>query len=438
MAGAKRVERTLLLACVITLLGLALRVGFLLGAEITSGFVGDEVQYWNYAWNLANHHVFSLAVPSPAPPEPDAWRGPGYPAFLAACLALAPDQAGSATLAQWLQVLFSALLAPMAIMLGRRFLPASWALAVGLLVAIWPHLIVFAGTFLSETLFAFSLLLAALAISSAFERGDARIALLAGVLVGLAWLVNPILMFFPPSLAALAAWRGKPRVAATYLLGFLLVAGAWQLRNSSIGPGKDSMQRVAVNFVQGSWPMYHDAYRDRFSSPIARAYNDQIEEQAALAAADPRAGLNEVFGRMAAHPSRYLQWYLVEKPWLLWDWSVRIGWGDVYFLQTLHSPFDRVLAYRVVHEVCRALNPVLFALALAGCCIAVVRLPQRRAESGDFSLQASALLVGYLTAIHIVLQAEPRYSIPYRPFEILLAAAAALSLLDFARARARP
>jgi len=315
----------------------------------------------------------------------------------------------------------------MAIVLGRRFMPTPWALAAGLLVAVWPHLIVFTETVLSETLFAFCLLWAAMAMAKAFAHDKTRLSMQAGVLAGVVWLVNPIVMFFSPVLAALAAWHGRRRLAAVYLAAFLVVVGAWQLRNAGIASEQGSAQRVGRNFVQGSWPIYHDAYRDRFASPIAKAYNDQIEEQARLMETSPRTALGEVFERMGAQPMRYLGWYALEKPWLLWDWNVRIGWGDVYFLETNHSPFDRVAAYRMIHAACRALNPVLFVFALVSCGIAAWRLRRARNDAA-FAWQACALLACYLTAVHVVLQAEPRYSVPYRPIEILLAAAAASAI----------
>jgi hypothetical protein len=49
-----------------------------------------------------------------------------------------------------------------------------------------------------------------------------------------------------------------------------------------------------------------------------------------------------------------------------------------------------------------------------------------------------ATLLLYLTAIHTVLQAEPRYSVPYRPEELLMAVTAVAWLLNRIAARGTP
>ena len=437
MQRAAATDRTLLLSLAVFVLALGLRAGYLLGAHVDVPIRGDILEYWSYAWNMLHHGVFSVAQPAAAVPTPDAWRTPGYPAFLALCLKLGGDE-GALALAQWLQVFLSAALAPLAIVFGRRFLPPPWALAAGALVAIWPHLVVFAGTLLSETLFGLMLLLAAMAAERAFARASLSWALLAGLAAGLAYLVNPILMLFPPALALLLAWRGQGKLAAVYLLGFALLWGAWALRNASIAPAPGASQRVAVNFVQGSWPEYHSAYNDRTRSPIAREYNDHIADEGRLFQADPRAGWAAVRERLEGEPGRYLRWYFLQKPWLLWDWNVRIGWGDVYYLETHRSPYERSAVFKAMHAFAKALNPLLFAFALLGGLVAAGQLLRKRdspAGEGAFPLQYSALLLAYLTAVHVVLQAEPRYSVPYRPFEILLALAAMATIVARLRAR---
>jgi hypothetical protein len=97
-----------------------------------------------------------------------------------------------------------------------------------------------------------------------------------------------------------------------------------------------------------------------------------------------------------------------------------------------------MFAYRAIHAVCKALNPALFGLGLLACGIAAWRLPRSRGDGAAFAWQACALLAVYLTAVHVVLQAEPRYSISYRPIEILLAAAAAAAIATRLRRPAQP
>jgi hypothetical protein len=431
-------RRTIWLALAITLLALALRASFLAGAQVEAPVRGDIVEYWAYAWNLVHHGVFSLAPASASVPAPDAWRGPFYPFFLAACLRLAHgDMDRAIAIAQWLQIGVGTLLVPLTIGLGRQWLSRNAALLAGLGVALWPHLVVFAGTLLSETWFAFFLLLAAWLTAIAQARDDSRLAIAAGLAAGLGALVNPLLLLFPPVLALLLAWRGQRRVALAYLGAFVLLAGAWAARGATLPPDAGTAARARTNLVQGSYPLLHAAMNDRYDNEIAAAYYDEIEREAAAMNADPRAGYARFGERLRAEPGTYLRWYLLQKPWLLWDWSVRVGWGDVYFLETHRSPFERVPVLRVLHDTVRALNPLVFALALAAALWSLACLARLRAATpAELARLQVGLLCCYVTAVHMVLQAEPRYAVAYRPLEILLAVSAcALAAAAWTRRR---
>jgi hypothetical protein len=404
----------------IFLLALLVRAVYFLGAETPSPIVGDIHAYWSYAWNLVNHGVFSIAPPGPAVPVPDAFRAPGYPWFLALCLRLTESPEQALRLAQWGQILIGSLLAPVSIVLARRWLAPPLALLAGLLVALWPHLVVFSSTMLSETLYALLLLLALLAFAETGSRRRAAWAVLAGLAAGAAWLVNPVFLFLP-LLLALHLWRnqGERRLAAVYLLAFALVVGAWSLRNAVAGAGSGGA-RAGIAFVEGTWPMCFDAYNNRDRSEIAAAIVNQIEEEKQLLATQPRAGLAAIGERMRAEPATYLRWYAFEKPWLLWSWNVQIGWGDIYFLQTYRSPFERNAGLRAIRAVFHALNPVFFGVALLTALGVGFAALRRRPTAAPalFALAASFL---YVTAVHVLLAAEPRYAVPYRPLEILLA-----------------
>jgi 4-amino-4-deoxy-L-arabinose transferase-like glycosyltransferase len=426
MAAAEREAlRFAAVVAALTLLAFALRAAYFTGATVPVPIVGDIGDYWKYAWNLVHHGVFSHANPSDAVPAPDSWRGPGYPFFLSLCLRAAQDDVMAAVrLAQWTQIVLGSLLVPLTVAVGRRWLTRDQALVAGAAVALWPHLIVFASTLLSETVFALLLLLALWLLALARERGKPALMFAAGVTAGLATLVNPLLLLFPPVLALLLAWRGQRRQAGALLVAFALVVGAWSWRNADLPPGASSAERARANFVQGSWPLYHAAQNDRFRDPIAAGYFNGIEREIELVNANPRAGYAHVFDRLRSEPASYALWYLY-KPWLLWDWGVRVGWGDVYFLETRRSPFERVAIFRAVYVVAKALNPVVFLLALLAALASLAtlrRLPQAP-EPAVARLQV-ALLCCYVTAVHTVLQAEPRYAIAYRPLELLLAVSA--------------
>ena len=440
MAADREGRRFVWLVLALTLLALALRAAYFLGAQVPDAVRGDILDYWAYAWNLVHHGVFSHAPAGPAPPPPDSWRGPGYPFFLSLCLRLAGEDAPRAlAIAQWLQMGIGALLVPLTVALGRAWLPRNLALLAGLAVALWPHLVVFASTLRSETLFAFGLLPSWWLLSLAQQRDDWRLGLASGVVAGLGALVNPVLMLFPPVLAALLALRGQRRVALASFAAFALLAGAWSARNAGLPEQASAADRARTNLVQGSWPLMHAAMNDRFRNEYAAGYFDNIEREVRAMNEDPAAGYRHLAERLSSNPADYAHWYLLAKPWLLWDWSVRVGWGDVYFLETYRSPFERVPVLRALHRSAKALNPLVFALALAAALYSLGTLLRLRSASPEALARLQvALLCCYVTAVHTVLQAEPRYAIAYRPFELLLAVSAlALVAQAWGRRRSR-
>jgi hypothetical protein len=153
-------------------------------------------------------------------------------------------------------------------------------------------------------------------------------------------------------------------------------------------------------------------------------------------ASDPAAGARSLLDRFALDPGYYIGWYLLKKPFALWSWDVRIGWGDVYFLETHESPFDRYAALRALHAACRALNPVLFLLALIAACAYGLR-PSTLRHAPSIAASVVSLLFLYLTAVHTVFQADPRYAVAYRPLEMVLAVGAAACAFAWVRQRAR-
>jgi 4-amino-4-deoxy-L-arabinose transferase-like glycosyltransferase len=340
------------------------------------------------------------------PVTPDAFSAPGYPWFVAAFCKVIGETGWYHPVLQ-AQVALSALTVAGVIALARQWLTRRWALAAGMLMAFQPHSIVAAGTMLTECLFGALVIAALLTATLALQRRSLPLAVLSGVAFSLGYLVNPVLALLPFLLLPLF-WRDARKVGLALLAVSLVAVVGWSARNALVGAhGND---RAAVNFVQGSYPLYHAAYNNKARIPEARMVADAIDADADVMVKDPVAGLGSVAHRFQREPGVYARWYL-GKPYLLWDWELRIGAGGIYPQAVDKSPLERNPTLRLITSLYRGLNPFLFVLALGG-----VFVPRAR---------VAALAFLYVTAVHTVLQAEPRYAIPYRSIELVLAMCAA-------------
>lgn len=158
--------RLLALAC--TVFAFLLLEWFVLVTEVDSPIRGDIVQYVAYAWNLLQHHTFSMAPIGSEAVVPDAFRGPGYPLLLALAMLVGGMEGGWYAVALQGQVLLGTGTVLLTILLGRYWMSAGWSLGAGALLALWPHHIAATGNLLSEVALGFfvvlSLWLAALSV----------------------------------------------------------------------------------------------------------------------------------------------------------------------------------------------------------------------------------------------------------------------------------
>jgi 4-amino-4-deoxy-L-arabinose transferase-like glycosyltransferase len=441
-------SRFVFLCSLLVLLGFALRVFYAFDAKPENPILGDINEYVLYAWNLHQTGTFSSTLPNNELIVADSYRGPGYPLMLAGAMSLAGnaklylrDAGGDrsslvADPSTWVsysyltQALLGALSVLLTIAIARKWLGTAASLSAGLIVALWPHSIVFSATLLSETLFGFLLLLSLWLLSNGQQNRNPTSAAVAGLAFGVSYLVNPILALFPLFAAMILIRQKSLRLGTVFLVAYLVIPLAWIIRNATIESPHGAGARVAQNFVQGSWPQFLTALNSRFSNEIsAQIVEAEVEEERAFIA-DPRIGIDSVLERMSLDPGYYASWYLLKKPFLLWDWKLGVGWGDIYFLATPNSPFERIPILKATKQLFAGINPALFALAaLTAVGIAIKSLTRRSKIA--FPLAATAWMALYLTAVHTVLQAEPRYSIPYRPMEILLAVTAITWLCDY-------
>ncbi|GAA0259811.1 hypothetical protein GCM10009126_26490 [Rhodanobacter caeni] len=417
----------------ITVLALVLRWYYVSTALVLNPVRGDATQYFTYAWNLIHHGVFAKTPPGAPALIPDSYRDPGYPIFLALWMK-ALGTGGTWYAAVLLcQALLGALTVTAVTQLGRHWLPARWAIATGLLMAVWPHSITINGYLLTETLFGFLCALGLLLSARGCLHGNAAWALAGGLVLGAAALTNAVLLPFGVLLAGLLAGRklASRKVCAALAIGALLLPGAWAVRNLHIPPptvGNTSKDRALQNFVQGAWPGFHAAYRDSIfgdATTRSRAHVtlNAVKTEIATFQASSTAGSRAVLRRFSQDPLHYAGWYLFGKPHELWSWAIVIGQGDIYVYPTRNSPFQTSPPWIALAAICRAMNMLIMLLALASLLIVWRRnVDVMWGKATDRAALVSVIcLLTYVTVVYATLQAEPRYSVPFRPFEMLLA-----------------
>ncbi len=246
------------------LLGLALRVAYVvLQSELrlfdASFVAGDALLYLEIARNIADGKGMTLDG------HPTAFVGPGYPLFLAALLRIGADPLAIGVVQACLGAA-SALVAGLAagelaraIELDPR--QRAWVAALSAFaVALYPHLVFWAGYVLTETLFVFLASASLLAMVAAIRRAEGRLALAAGLLGSFAALTRPSFLAF---LAAGAAWwlvssvrRSWWREVALpllFILGALLPLASWTARNAlTLGSPVLATTEAGVVFYQGN------------------------------------------------------------------------------------------------------------------------------------------------------------------------------------------
>jgi len=381
----------------------------------------DAKEYTLYAHNLFKHGIFSKAI-SEEKLQPDSFRSPGYPLFIALIMAAGGEQRYLPVLI-YTQAILSALLVPLTFFTGIYFIPASVALVAAVLVALSPHLITITANVLTETLFAFLLLAAICCFQSALANKHKVLFIISAVFFGCAYLTNEASLFMPYGLSVviyvLKFFDQKSFIKNGYflklvlfLLIFSFVPAAWFLRNhfNLSADAKRGSDRAIATMSHGAYPnfIYKSLRYKRFpyrEDPMQPAFGASFEN------------FIEIFwARVKNEPYRYSKWYLVGKPYYFWSWDIIQGVGDVYIYPVKTSLFESSKAAKLTKVTMRFLHPIVLLLAFA--CIAFFFQNYRLQKTGD-TLHSTALLplavCVYFTGIYMFFAPWPRYSIPLRP-----------------------
>jgi type IV secretory pathway VirB2 component (pilin) len=392
---------------------------------------GDAAEYYRYAWHMVHHGVFSSDIISAPRPNPDGFRDPAYPAFLALEMMFTDDYDRWYAIVLLTQAVLGGLTVTCATLAMRDAMP-TWLLALaGTTMALWPHLVAIPAYVLSENLTALFFAIAALALGECAKRQSMTYAVAGGVAMALAALTNAVLGPLALLLALVFAWKRSMPRRQLLVLVLVVVAPllAWGLRNSTIHGPFSSTFRAEINLVQGSWPTYHAASQlSAKHEAVGTQTIEAINLEIAALHIDRAEGLRVMAERMSHAPGTYIAWYLC-KPALLWGWEIALGAGDIYAYPTRNSPFITNPVMKLIEAITYMLNGVLGVLALGGLAVVMTR------RSPPAAMLTFAVTAAWVTLVYGVLQSDARYSIPYRSAEIALACVAVSAILEWARHR---
>ncbi|HYD79478.1 MAG TPA: glycosyltransferase family 39 protein [Paucimonas sp.] len=428
MSAPRVASRYLLLGLLlITLFGAYLRVNAALHTTVLYPLRADAGQYFSYAFNLRHFGVYSHEPKFAAPadgiaPRPDALRPPGYPLLLTL---FAGEVSAAKTILHitLLQAVLGILMIPLVYLIGRELLPDPWPLLPALLVAISPQLVISGTYVLSETWFAFLMLLSIAGMIAQFRKPErAGYAVLAGVLVGLAALTRPTLQYFVPmvliGMLPLLPAGTRLRQAVAMSAGFAIAFAPWIARNLlTLGTSSDPTLMIS-SLVHGHYPgLMYEGRAESLGYPYR--FDPRIGEISASVA----SVLGEIGRRFAAEPGTYLHWYLVGKPLSFLSWGDAAAAGDIFTYPTPQSPYHGAPFFQLTKAAMQSTHWLWVGLALAGT--ALVALPRiRRTLDGASrtALQLLVLIMAYFVAIHMVGFPIARYNIPLLPVIYLLSA----------------
>ena len=401
------------------LLGIALVLGLLIRGVILTQTADlgtpiiDEQHYTQIARSLLDGHGFAWGSG-----DPTSMRPPLYPAFVAAIWSAAGRNNYQAI--RIVQIGLSVATAYLVFLLGRELFSARSGRLAAAVVWLYPSLIFFDVTILTETLYTCLLLIFTLLVVRLVDVPRPATAALAGVALGLTCLTRSSLWPLPFVLCPLLLFviRGPMirRVAATACLfaASAAVIGPWAVRNTRLQGVVTIVDTMGgVNFRLGNYENTpDDRMWDAVSLPADRGW------ASALFAEQPNRRFTEgekekwAFRRalsfMAAHPGLTL-------------WRSLIRFADFWGLEREYAAGLSRGFYRAppwLGLLTSAAIGIAYA-SVAICGIAGLWLAPDRDWRKDLVVALPAMAI---VAAHTLTFGHPRYHVPLVPFLTIYAA----------------
>lgn len=398
-------------------MALALRLGFVLLYPQVPPVDGDDRMYDEVGWNLAQGLGFVggfAAAIDGVPLAPEIGIGPIYPLFLAAVYTLFGHHPEAARI---VQALLGAATIPILFPLARAAFGERAARLAGLLMALYPALIVYSGMLLTETLFIFLLSVTVRAVMGAIRSEFGWRWAAAGVAMGVVVLLRQETLLLIPAFGAVAPWSRLGRAAAARLSVFvvaaLLTIAPWTARNYMVfgefilasGHGGDTLWLSTKD-----WTEWHYDDPEFQSLTLGLTY---VEQNKVLR----QAGIRNIL----ADPLGYALLCFKRLPrfWVSSHTSYLVGFTD-----TFSSYYDQgAVAKMTVKALLLLLNLFVSCLGLWGM-LGSARGGLRQADS----VLLLAVPVVVIALVHFFVFATPRYQVPILPFLLIFAAGSIVTL----------
>jgi len=369
----------------------------------------DPDRFWQLAqnWVDGNGYAFDKGA------EPTTYRGPGWPLVLAAVYIVFGDSYPFAVLTQ---CLIGSLVCLVMYFIGKKAFGSGVGYAAALIGALHPLLIWYSPRLRYEPSLTLFLALAVYWVLRAQDSGALKDALLTGVFLGCAALVNQVVILLPLALFGALLFRKLPKAtlakqSAVALLTMAAVVAPWTARNYRVSGGRIILVHSgsAMTFVRGIYyaELYHEA-------PLQGVKLDDLAEVhlAELLGADPLQ-----FDRGASGVDEsllpYVLWHVQNEPRKLLN---RIAVQIPRFWYLSESPLKSWLI--------AGIQGIFLLLALAG---AFHSLGTNRHGL------VLVLTVVYFNLVYAVFIALARFSVPVVPYVIILAVAGSRGLSDAVR-----
>lgn len=237
-SDSTRAQRLIMAA---TVVGFALRLAFGFGYWQHRPLTHDEREYLALARSLAQGKGFVYDAPaSETGTSQQFGRAPGYPAFLALIGAGREEFDATPARVKLAQSIVGAVGVWLIGLIGYRAAGARAGIAAAAMAAVYPPLVWICSYVLSEALYSTMALASVVLLNLAIDRAEIRrrtaapLAITAGLAVGFAILVRPVMLLFLPIAALWLIARRRTPIALAVIVAAALVVAPWTLRNARV------------------------------------------------------------------------------------------------------------------------------------------------------------------------------------------------------------